>query len=62
MKKKTKVKISKNASKRIAPEAHELPDLVTAMTKLVERLESLEKKGFIIMKIGKPIKFVALKP
>ncbi|MBI2632226.1 TrmB family transcriptional regulator [Candidatus Pacearchaeota archaeon] len=25
-------------------------------------LESLEKKGFIIMKIGKPIKFVALKP
>jgi len=25
-------------------------------------LESLEKKGFIIMKIGKPIKFIALKP
>lgn len=25
-------------------------------------LESLEKKGFIIMKIGKPIKFVALRP
>lgn len=25
-------------------------------------LESLEKKGFIIMKIGKPIRFVALKP
>ncbi len=25
-------------------------------------LESLEKKGFIIMRIGKPIKFVALKP
>jgi len=25
-------------------------------------LETLEKKGFIIMKIGKPIKFVALKP
>lgn len=25
-------------------------------------LESLEKKGFIIMKIGKPIQFVALKP
>jgi len=25
-------------------------------------LESLEKKGFIIMKIGKPIKFVAIKP
>ncbi|MBS3066080.1 TrmB family transcriptional regulator [Candidatus Pacearchaeota archaeon] len=25
-------------------------------------LESLEKKGFILMKIGKPIKFVALKP
>jgi len=24
-------------------------------------LESLEKKGFIIMKLGKPIKFVALK-
>jgi len=25
-------------------------------------LESLEKKGFILMKLGKPIKFVALKP
>ncbi|MEM4330582.1 MAG: helix-turn-helix domain-containing protein [Candidatus Pacearchaeota archaeon] len=25
-------------------------------------LESLERKGFIIMKIGKPIKFIALKP
>lgn len=25
-------------------------------------LESLEKKGFIVMKIGKPIKFVAMKP
>src|SRR4030043_1352282 len=25
-------------------------------------LESLEKKGFIMMKLGKPIKFIALKP
>lgn len=25
-------------------------------------LESLEKRGFVIMKLGKPIKFVALKP
>ena len=25
-------------------------------------LETLEKKGFIVMKLGKPIKFVALKP
>jgi len=25
-------------------------------------LESLEKKGFIVMKLGKPIKFMALKP
>ena len=25
-------------------------------------LESLEKKGFIVMRLGKPIKFVALKP
>jgi len=25
-------------------------------------LESLERKGFIVMKLGKPIKFVALKP
>ncbi len=25
-------------------------------------LETLEKKGFIIMRLGKPIKFVALKP
>ena len=27
-----------------------------------DSLESLEKKGFIVMKVGKPIKFVALKP
>ena len=25
-------------------------------------LESLEKKGFVVMKLGKPIKFLALKP
>jgi sugar-specific transcriptional regulator TrmB len=25
-------------------------------------LESLEKKGFIVMKIGKPIKYIAVKP
>src|SRR5574343_490458 len=25
-------------------------------------LETLEKKGFIVMRLGKPIKFVALKP
>src|SRR5574343_1409292 len=25
-------------------------------------LETLERKGFIVMKLGKPIKFVALKP
>ena len=25
-------------------------------------LESLEKKGFVVMKLGKPIKFIALKP
>src|SRR4030043_1460143 len=25
-------------------------------------LESLEKKGFVVMKVGKPIKFIALKP
>lgn len=25
-------------------------------------LESLEKKGFIVMKVGKPIRFIALKP
>jgi len=25
-------------------------------------LETLEKKGFIVMKLGKPIKFIALKP
>ena len=25
-------------------------------------LESLEKNGFIVMRLGKPIKFVALKP
>ena len=25
-------------------------------------LESLEKKGFVVMRLGKPIKFVALKP
>ena len=25
-------------------------------------LESLEKRGFVVMKLGKPIKFIALKP
>ena len=25
-------------------------------------LETLEKKGFIIMKLGKPIKYIAIKP
>ncbi|MEK6816001.1 MAG: helix-turn-helix domain-containing protein, partial [Nanoarchaeota archaeon] len=25
-------------------------------------LESLEKKGFVIMKLGKPIKYLAVKP
>ena len=25
-------------------------------------LESLEKKGFVVMKLGKPIEFIALKP
>lgn len=43
--------------------AGELSDISTVpRSRTYDILESLEKKGFIVMKLGKPIKFVALKP
>jgi len=43
--------------------AGELSDISNVpRSRTYDILESLEKKGFIIMKLGKPIKFVALKP
>lgn len=43
--------------------AGELSDIGSVpRSRTYDILESLEKKGFIIMKLGKPIKFVALKP
>lgn len=44
MKKSIKVKTKKSSSKRGAAPDPELPSLVTGMTKLVERLEILERK------------------
>ena len=46
MKKRAKAKKSKGPS---APSKNELPDLVTAMMKLVERLEVLEKKTDMVL-------------
>ena len=43
--------------------AGELSDIATVpRSRSYDVLESLEKKGFIIMKIGKPIKYVAVSP
>ena len=43
--------------------AGELSDIANVpRSRSYDVLESLEKKGFVIMKLGKPIKFVALKP
>lgn len=43
--------------------AGELADLSgVPRSRCYDVLESLEKKGFIIMKIGKPIKYIAIKP
>ncbi len=43
--------------------AGELADLSgVPRSRCYDVLESLEKKGFIIMKIGKPIKYIAVKP
>lgn len=43
--------------------AGELSDISNVpRSRTYDILESLEKKGFVIMKLGKPIKFVALKP
>ncbi|MBW2975286.1 hypothetical protein KY366_06210 [Candidatus Woesearchaeota archaeon] len=49
-------------SKGIAT-AGELADLSSVpRSRCYDVLESLEKKGFIIMKIGKPIKYIAIQP
>lgn len=43
--------------------AGELSDIsAVPRSRTYDILESLEKKGFVVMKLGKPIKFVALKP
>jgi len=43
--------------------AGELSDISNVpRSRTYDILESLEKKGFIVMKLGKPIKFVAVKP
>src|SRR5512138_3947698 len=43
--------------------AGELSDIANVpRSRSYDILESLEKKGFVVMKLGKPIKFVALKP
>ncbi len=43
--------------------AGELSDISSVpRSRTYDILESLEKKGFVVMKLGKPIKFVALKP
>src|SRR3989344_2503077 len=43
--------------------AGELSDLSgVPRSRCYDVLESLEKKGFIIMKIGKPIKYIAVQP
>lgn len=48
---------------RCVSTAGELSDISSVpRSRTYDILESLEKKGFVIMKLGKPIKFVALKP
>ena len=43
--------------------AGELSDIADVpRSRSYDVLESLEKKGFAVMKLGKPIKFLALKP
>ncbi|UCD20661.1 MAG: TrmB family transcriptional regulator [archaeon] len=43
--------------------AGELSDISSVpRSRTYDILESLEKKGFVVMKLGKPIEFVALKP
>jgi len=43
--------------------AGELSDIANVpRSRSYDVLESLEKKGFIIMKVGKPIKYIAVKP
>jgi len=43
--------------------AGELSDISSVpRSRTYDILESLEKKGFVVMKLGKPIKFIALKP
>lgn len=49
-------------SRGVAP-AGELSDISSVpRSRSYDVLESLEKKGFVIMKLGKPIKYLAVKP
>ena len=43
--------------------AGELADIGTVpRSRAYDILESLEKKGFVVMKLGKPIKYIAVEP
>jgi sugar-specific transcriptional regulator TrmB len=57
------VKIWTSLLSRGQASASELADISgVPRSRCYDVLESLEKKGFIIMKIGKPIKYLAVKP
>src|SRR3989338_4423553 len=57
------VKIWTSLLTRGIASAGELADISgVPRSRCYDVLESLEKKGFIIMKIGKPIKYLAVKP
>jgi len=57
------VKIWTSLLSRGIASAGELADISgVPRSRCYDVLESLEKKGFIIMKIGKPIKYIAVKP
>ena len=57
------VKIWTSLLSRGIASAGELADISgVPRSRCYDVLESLEKKGFIIMKIGKPIKYLAVQP
>lgn len=57
------VKIWTSLLSRGVSTAGELSDISDVpRSRTYDILESLEKKGFIVMKLGKPVKFIALKP
>ena len=57
------VKIWTSLLSRGIAAASELADISgVPRSRCYDVLESLEKKGFIIMKVGKPIKYIAVEP